>query len=61
MNLSTMLVLAALAATVWSLASGIGSMAVKGEVLHLSSMQWMFVRVALQAVALLMIVGALLA
>ena len=61
MNLSTMLVIAALAATVGALASGVGSMAVDGEVLHLSSVQWMFVRVALQAAALLMIVGALLA
>jgi hypoxia induced protein len=61
MNLSTMLVIAALVAIVGSLASGIGSMVTDGEVMHLTSVQWMFVRVVLQAMALMMIVGALLA
>lgn len=42
--------LAALAA-VYALVSGISSMAADGEVQHLNSTQWMFRRVAFQAVA----------
>lgn len=61
MSLSTMLVIAALVATIWSLASGVGSMAVDHEVGHLTSGQWMFMRVALQGAAVLMILGALMA
>jgi hypothetical protein len=56
----TVLVLAALLATVGSLVAGISSMATDGEVGHLRSEQWMLRRVEFQALALLLIAIALL-
>ena len=60
MNILTLLVLLAAAATVVSLVSGISSMAYGGEIGHRNSAQWMVLRVAFQAAALLLIVMALL-
>ena len=60
MSMITALVLAALLATVGSLAAGITSMATDGEVGQLSSVQWMASRVGFQALALLLIGLALL-
>ena len=60
MSMMTALVLAALLATVGSLAAGITSMATDRKVGHLSSVQWMVRRVGFQALALLLIVFALL-
>jgi hypothetical protein len=61
MSMITVMVLAALLATIGSLAAGITSMATNGEVGHQRSEQWMGWRVGFQAVALLFIVIALLA
>jgi len=60
MNILTLLVLLAAAATVVSLVSGISSMAYGGEIGHRTSAEWMVWRVAFQAAALLLIVMALL-
>jgi len=60
MSMLTVLVLAALLATIGSLLAGISSMATDGEVAHLRSEQWMVRRVEFQALALLLILLALL-
>jgi hypothetical protein len=59
MQIFTLLVMAAMVATVASLATGIVSMACDGEVGHQSSAQWMGWRVVFQAAAFLMILLAL--
>lgn len=59
MNFFTVVVLAALLATVVSLVSGISSMATNHEIGRLDSAHWMVSRVAFQAVALLMVLLAI--
>lgn len=59
MQIFTLLVMAAMVATVASFATGIASMACDGEVGHQSSVQWMGWRVVFQAAAFLMILFAL--
>ena len=54
MNFLTVVVLAAVLATLVALVSGISSMVADGEVGHLDSNQWMVRRVSLQAVAFLL-------
>lgn len=60
MAVFTLLVLLAALATVVSLASGIAAMANHGEIGHLTSVQWMTLRVLFQAAALLAVAAALL-
>lgn len=60
MDIVSALAIAAAAAAVFSLASGITSMAVGGEVNQHTSEQWMGWRVAFQAAALLFIVLAVI-
>ena len=60
MNMFTLFVLVALAATIVSLVSGISSMAVGHEIGHRSSAQWMNLRVVFQGIALALILLALL-
>ena len=59
MSFLTLVVLAALLATVVALASGIASMATDHEVGHLDSAHWMEWRVAFQAVAFLLVLFAI--
>ncbi|MFO1286951.1 MAG: twin transmembrane helix small protein [Rubrivivax sp.] len=59
MSLMTILVLLALAATVYSLISGISAMATRGEVGHHNSDEWMFRRVGFQALAVALLVIAM--
>ncbi|MFO1296190.1 MAG: twin transmembrane helix small protein [Rubrivivax sp.] len=59
MSLMTILVLLALAATVYSLISGISAMAMRGEVGHHNSDEWMFRRVGFQALAVALLVIAM--
>ncbi len=59
MDLLTVLVIAAMLATLASLASGIASMVNDGEVAHLNSAQWMVRRVGFQAAAFLLILLAI--
>lgn len=60
MSLLTLLILAAVVATVVSLFMGVAAMATGHDVGHRSSDQWMFMRVALQGTALLLLILALL-
>ena len=60
MSMITALVLVAMLATIGSLVAGVTSMATDGEVGHHTSAEWMGLRVAFQAVALLMILIALI-
>lgn len=60
MSMITAFVIIASLATVVSLIAGIRSMAVDGEVGHLSSAQWMVRRVEFQALAFGLILLALL-
>ena len=60
MNMYTLSVQAALAATVVSLVSGISAMATGHEIGHRSSAQWMNLRVAFQGATLILILLALL-
>ena len=60
MDVVSALAIVAAAAAVFSLVSGISSMAVGGEVNHHTSEQWMGRRVAFQAAALLFIALALI-
>ncbi|MHB8667252.1 MAG: twin transmembrane helix small protein [Burkholderiales bacterium] len=55
MNFFTVVVLAAMLATVFALISGITSMASDGEVGHADSGRWMTRRVAFQAIAFLLV------
>ncbi|MBK5105865.1 MAG: twin transmembrane helix small protein [Burkholderiales bacterium] len=59
MSFFTMLVLAAMLATIVALASGISSMATDHEVGHLDSAHWMEWRVAFQAIAILLVLFAM--
>lgn len=59
MNFLTVVVLAAVLATVVSLISGISSMAADREVGHIDSAHWMGWRVAFQAVAFLLVLFAI--
>lgn len=59
MSLMTILILLALAATVYSLISGISAMATQGQVGHHSSDEWMFRRVGFQALAVALLVIAM--
>ena len=61
MNMFTLFVLVAVAATLVALASGISSMAFGGQVGHRTSAQWMIWRVVFQAAAFVLILLALLA
>lgn len=58
MSMMMMLVVVALFCVVGSLAFGIAAMAHGGEVGHRTSAQWMTMRVAFQAVALVLILMA---
>jgi len=58
-NLLTILIVLALAATVYSLIGGISSMAVDGEVGHASGEKWMFRRVGFQALTAALVLLAL--
>lgn len=60
MNMMTVLVIAAMLATIASLVAGVSAMATDDEVGHLRSEHWMNARVGFQALALLLIVLALL-
>jgi len=60
MNMLTLLIAVAVVAVVWSLVSGISSMASNGEVGHRTSAEWMTWRVVFQAAALVLILLALL-
>lgn len=60
MSMITALALAAMLATVGTLVAGITSMVTDSEVGHHTSAEWMGMRVAFQAVALLMILIALI-
>ena len=59
MSFLTLVVLAAMLATIVSLASGISSMAVDHEIGHVDSAHWMEWRVTFQAIAFLMILFAI--
>ncbi|MGP1679163.1 MAG: twin transmembrane helix small protein [Burkholderiales bacterium] len=59
MSFFTVVVLAAVLATVVALASGISSMATDHEVGHLDSAHWMEWRVAFQAIAILLVLFAI--
>ena len=59
MNMFTMLIFAATAATLVSLGSGIVSMIRNGEIGHYESAHWMSWRVGFQALAVVMILLAL--
>ena len=60
MSILTILIIAAIVGTVTSLGFGIAAMANHGEVGHRSSAQWMTMRVAFQALAVVLLVLALL-
>jgi membrane protein implicated in regulation of membrane protease activity len=60
MNAMTILIFLALAATVFSLISGITAMATHGEVGHHGSNDWMFRRVGFQALAVVLLIVAML-
>lgn len=60
MSMITALVLVAMLATVGSLIAGVSSMVTDSEVGHHTSAEWMGMRVAFQAAALLMILIALI-
>lgn len=59
MNVLTLLILLAAAATVVSLASGIFAMGKGGDVAHHNSTEWMVSRLVFQGIALLLMVIAL--
>jgi len=59
MSILTALVFLAALATIFALASGVAAMAHHGEVGHHSSEEWMVRRVVFQAVAFLIILGAI--
>ncbi|MDE2612615.1 MAG: HIG1 domain-containing protein [Burkholderiales bacterium] len=60
MSILTVLILAAVAATVLSLLFGVSAMATGHDVDHRSSDQWMHLRVGFQALALALVLLALL-
>jgi fatty acid desaturase len=60
MNMFTLFVLLAVAATIYSVVCGISSMAVGHDIGHRSSAQWMNLRVVFQGIALILILLALL-
>ncbi len=59
MNFFTVVVLAAVLATLVSLVSGISSMGADREIGHLDSVHWMVRRVEFQAVAFLLVLVAI--
>ena len=59
MSFLTVMVLAAVLATVVALASGISTMATDHEIGHVDSAHWMEWRVVLQAVAFLLVLFAI--
>jgi hypothetical protein len=59
MSLWTLFILAALAATIYSLVCGITSMAVNGEVAHVPGEQWMWRRVGFQAATVALVLVAI--
>ena len=59
MSMFSVVVIAAVAATLFALVSGISSMAVNGEVGHQDSAHWMVRRVEFQALAVLLVLLAL--
>jgi hypothetical protein len=61
MDLPTLAVLVAVAATTWSLLAGLSSMAVDGPVARHDSAHWMVRRVVSQAAALALVLLAALA
>jgi Hypoxia induced protein conserved region len=60
MSMMTFLIIAAMLGVVGSLAFGVAAMASHGEVGHRSSADWMTMRVAFQALALVLIVVTLM-
>ena len=60
MSILTVLILAAVAATVLSLLFGVSALATGHDVDHRSSDQWMHLRVGFQALALALVLLALL-
>ena len=60
MNMFTVFILVALAATIYSLVAGVSAMAHHGEAGHRSSAEWMTWRVVFQAAALALILLAML-
>jgi len=60
MSMMTFLIIAAMLGVVGSLAFGVAAMARHGEVGHRSSADWMTMRVAFQALALVLIVVTLM-
>jgi hypothetical protein len=61
MSVFTLVVLAAVVATVIALISGISSMVTDAEVAHLDSKHWMVRRVEFQAIAFLVVLVAIYA
>jgi len=59
MSLGTVLILLALAATIYSFLCGVTSMAVDGEVGHATGEKWMFRRVGFQALTAALVLIAL--
>lgn len=59
MSVWTVLILVALAATVYSFVCGVSTMAVDGEVRHVSGEKWMFLRVGFQALTAALVLVAL--
>ncbi|MBI5718878.1 MAG: twin transmembrane helix small protein [Burkholderiales bacterium] len=60
MNALTILIILALAATIFSLVAGVSAMATHGEVGHHSSNDWMFRRVGFQALTVVLLVLAMI-
>lgn len=60
MTMMTFLIIAAMLGVVGSLAFGVAAMASHGEVAHHSSAEWMTMRVAFQALAVVLIVVTLM-
>lgn len=59
MSLMTIFILLAIAATLYSLVSGVSAMATHGEVGRQGSNQWMFRRVGFQALAVVLLLFAI--
>lgn len=59
MSVMTILIILALAATIFSLVAGVSAMVRQGEVAHHSSDDWMFRRVGFQALTVVLLVLAM--
>jgi hypothetical protein len=60
MSLLTLAVVLAFAATIYSLVCGVTAMVAGGEVRHHNSEQWMILRVAFQALAVVLLLLAVM-